>query len=308
MNSKHTKMKSEIQTILFPTDFSAKSKNALKVATKMALRHEAKLLVIHMVHAYYLIDRGGKQVIGSETVQHNIDRALAKLEQLKTAIDVKYQINVETRISTQNIVDSINDLVQSDQVDVVVMGTSGRQKMKQFILGSNSYNVLLHANCSVLLIPESFRKTTFKKILFPVRVQNELDQKASLSILLANKNEGGINLLGVGDPENIVSVKKAYIDMKKNLFLKSADYLSEFKLSHDNAEVIAGAANEKDCDIILLADQDENSWKSFMGDNFFKKMINGTDVPLLIVKSKLKNIKNNSEPLAGYDLTLPIPG
>ncbi|WP_313503270.1 universal stress protein [Kaistella carnis] len=301
-------MDSEIKTILFPTDFSAKSKNALKVATKMALRHEAKLIVIHRIYAYHLIDRGGKQILGSETIQHNIDRALTKLEQLKSAVEVKYNIDIETRISTQNMVDCVNEVVESDQVDVVVMGTSGRQKMKQFILGSNSYNVLLHANCSVLLIPESFKKTTFKKILFPVRVQTELDQKASLSILLANKNAGGINLLGVGDPENIVSVKKAYIDMKKNLFLKSADYLSEFKLSHDNAELIAGTANEKDCDIILLADQDENSWKSFMGDNFFKKMINGTDVPLMIVKAKLKNIKNNSESVAGYDLTLPIPG
>lgn len=301
-------MNNEIKTILFPTDFSDKSKNALKVALKMAQRHQAKLIVIHMVHAQYLIDRGGKQVIGSQTVQQNIDRANVKLDHLKEAHARKNGIEIETRITTQNIVDSINELVQTDSIDVVVMGTAGKQKMKQFILGSNSYNVLLHANCSVLLIPESFKRTSFKKILFPVRVQNELDQKASLSILLANKNEGGINLLGVGDPENIVSVKKAYIDMKKNLFLKSADYISEFKLSHDNAEVIVNAANDKDCDIILLADQDEDSWKSFMGDNFFKKMINGTDVPLLIVKSKLSKIKNTSEPTADFDMVMPIPG
>ena len=175
-------------------------------------------------------------------------------------------------------------------------------------MGSNSYNILLHANCSVLLVPEKFKRTSFKKILFPVRVLNELDQKASLSLLLADKNKGGINLLGVGDPENMNAVRTSYIEMKKNLMLKSTDFVSEFKLSHDNAEIIINAANEKESDIILLADQDENSWKSFMADNFFKKIINKTNVPLFIVKSKLKRLETEPEIKDGYDLTLPIPG
>ena len=182
------------------------------------------------------------------------------------------------------------------------------KKMKQFILGSNSYNVLLNANCSVLLIPKKFKKTSFKKILFPVRVNHELDQKADISVLLAEKNNGGINLLGVGDLDQMADVKKDYIEMKKNLMLKSADYESEFQLSHDNAEVIIKAAIEKKSDIIILADEDEDSWKSFMADNFFKKMINGTDIPLLIVKSKLDRIKDKTEKLTGYDLSMPIPG
>lgn len=301
-------MESEIKTILIPIDFSEKSKNALKVAAKMAVRHEAKLILIHVVYTYFLIDRGAKQVIGSQTVQETVDRTTAKLNKLKTNLQENYNLEIEVRICTQNIVDSVNDLIARDHVDLVILGTSGKQKMKQFILGSNSYNVLLHANCSVLLIPEKFKRTSFKKILFPVRVKHELDQKANLSILLANKNNGDISLLGVGDPDRIVSVKKSFIDMKKNLFLKSADYISEFQLSYDNAEMIIKAAKEKKSDIILLADEDEDSWKSFMADNFFKKIINGTDCPLFIVKSKLKKIKNKPEPNVGYDLTLPIPG
>ena len=301
-------MESEIKTILIPIDFSEKSKNALKVAAKMAVRHEAKLIVAHVVHTYYLIDRGGKQVIGSQTVQETVDRTTAKLNKLKTNLQENYNLEIETRICTQNIVDSVNDLIAKEHVDLVILGTSGKQKMKQFILGSSSYNILLHANCSVLLIPEKFKRTSFKKILFPVRVTHELDQKANLSILLANKNNGDISLLGVGDPDRIVSVKKSFIDMKKNLFLKSADYISEFQLSYDNAEMIIKAAKEKKSDIILLADEDEDSWRSFMADNFFKKIINGTDCPLFIVKSKLKKIKNKPEPNVGYDLTLPIPG
>ena len=301
-------MKTEIKTILIPFDFSAKSKNALKLATKMALRHEAKLIIAHMVHTYYLIDRGGKQVIGSQTVAENTERIKTKLLKLKTSLQEKHTIEIETRICNENIVDSINEAVNTDDVDLVVIGTSGNQKMKQFILGSNSYNVLLYANCSVLSVPEKSKKTSFKKILCPVRVEYELDQKANLSILLADKNKGSINLLGVGDLDRMAAVKKAYLEMKRNLMLKVNSYESEFLLSHDNADLIIKTAKEKKSDIILLANQDEDSWKSFMADNFFKKIINGTDIPLFIVKSKLKKIKNKKEPMQGYDLTLPIPG
>lgn len=302
------KMPTKINTILLPTDFSMKSKNAMKLAVKMAQRHHAKLILTHVVHTYYLIDRGGKQMIGSQTVQENLDQAQLKLKDLKDRLELKYNVPIETRISNQDMLSSINDLILTEDVDLVIIPTSGRQNIKQFILGSNSYNILLHANCSVLLVPEKFKRTSFKKILFPVRVLNELDQKANLSILLASKNKGGINLLGVGDPENMNAVRTSYIEMKKNLMLKSTDFVSEFKLSHDNAEIIINAANEKESDIILLADQDENSWKSFMADNFFKKIINKTNVPLFIVKSKLKRLEPEPEIKGGYDLTLPILG
>lgn len=301
-------MRTQIKTILVPINFCEKSKNALKVASKMALRHDAKLLIVHMVHTYYLFDRGGKRVIGSETIQQNIDNAQRKLDEIKTELQLKNNLDIKTQISSENIVDSINELVQTDHVDLVVMGTSGKQKLKQWFLGSNSYNVLLHSDCSVLLIPKKFKKTSFKNILFPVRVKHELLQKADLSILLAKKNKGGINLLGVGNPNKLEMVKKSYAEMKKNLLLKSADCFSEFLFSDDNAKMIAKAAADRDSDIILLSDQDEDSWKSFMSDNFFKKMINETDIPLFIVKSKLKKIKNKSERITGYDLTLPIPG
>ena len=303
-------MKSEIKTILVPTDFTDISKNALKVAAKMAQRHEAKLIVSHTVQSYYVIGRGGKQVIGSEVVQDSINLASAKLEKLKNSFQEKYNLTVETRISSENIVETINDLVATDQLDLVVMGTAGRQKMKQFLLGSNSYNVLLHANCSVLLIPEKFKKTSFKKVLFPVRVEQQLDHKADLSVLLAHKNNGAIMLLGVGAVDEMLNIKQAYVEMKKNLMFKSANYHSEFQLSYDNAELISKAAIDKKCDIIMLANKDENSWKSFMADNFFKKMINGSDIPLFIVKSKCKKIKikNKKEHTIGYDLTMQIPG
>ena len=301
-------MKTEIKTLLVPTDFSPKAENALKVAAEMALRHHAKLIIVHIVHTFHLIDRGGKQVIGAKTVEENLENAHRALDEIQNKISSEYQLTVETYISVQNVIDTVNDFVDKLDIDLVVLGTSGQQTLKDFLVGSNSYNMLLYSNCSVLLIPENFIKTSFKNILFPVRVEHELEQKVKLSLLIANKNEGKIYLLGVGKPETIQSMKKVYGEINKKMFLNAIKYEADFKISEDSAEIISQEATEKNCDLILLADEDEDSWKSFLADNFFKKMINKTDIPLLFVKSKLKKITQSDVPLQNYDVTLPIPG
>ena len=86
------------------------------------------------------------------------------------------------------------------------------------------------------------------------------------------------------------------------------DVFEKYGIPRDDAKIIANATKENDCDLILLSDQDEDSWKSFMADNFFKKIINETNVPLFIVKSHLKKINNKSERITSYDVSLPIPG
>ena len=144
--------------------------------------------------------------------------------------------------------------------------------------------------------------------MFPVRVKSELLEKTDLSILLANKNDGDINLLGVENVNALQNIKETFNQIERNLQLKAASFFSEFKSSDDNAKIIANATKENDCDLILLSDQDEDSWKSFMADNFFKKIINETNVPLFIVKSHLKKINNKSERITSYDVSLPIPG
>ena len=299
-------MSSPLKTLLVPTDFSAKAENALRLATEMAMRHGSKIIILHVVHTYYLMDRGGKQVIGSEIVQQSLDVAQLKLEEIRGALQQNFNIEIEIKLSTQGLTDSINELILEENVDLVVLGTSGKQNVKSFILGSNSYNILQYAATSVLLVPETFRKTHFKKILLPVRVENHLDEKAKISLVLAEKNEGGINLLGVADAERLAMIRKSYAEMRKVMQMKGADYVSEFKLCADNADEIVETAQREESDIIVLADQDENSWKSFMAENFFKKMINGTDVPLFIVKTKGERI--SEEPLTGFDVTLPFPG
>ena len=301
-------MNTEIKNILVPTDFSEKSNNAVEMAVQMALRHHARIILFHIVNNYYILDRSGKQVIGSETVKENAERAESKLSLIKEYIQQKHSsLEIEVRIKNENLVDSINDFVVTEDIDLVVMGTSGKQKLKQLILGSSSYNVLSYVNCSILLVPGSFKKYHFKKILFPVRVTKHLDDKLELSITLAKKNKGIISLLGISDEDDLLDLKNAYLDLQKKLYIKSANYTSEFLLTQDKAVQISKFSKRVKADIIILNYQDEESWKSIFSENFLKKIINKTEIPLFFLKPKITR-KITPDYLNSYDITLPCPG
>lgn len=301
-------MQNYISTILVAIDFSAKSFNALQMAVHIAARHKAKIILFHNITTHTVIDRTGKQIIGSESLDENYKKTEHTLNELKTSLETKHSlIDFQTVIKNENLITAINTVIDTYLVDLVVCGSSGQQNFANLILGSSSYQILNDANCSVLLVPENCQKYAFDKILVPVRVLEDLTNKIDLSVAIAKKNKGIISLLGISNEGDLAQIKEAYQRAKINIAIKSQDYDSQFLLTREKASQISKYSLEDDADIIMLNYKDEDSWKSFFSENFLKKIINYTDIPLFFLKRRRKS-KNNLENNVGYDITLPCPG
>ena len=300
-------MKTPVQTLLVPTDFTEKSSNAVNLATQVALRHNARMVVIHTVPANFIIDHTGRQMIGGERVRQNVINTTHELEILYKKLSEQHpKMNLETRVTTGEVCDSLNELALEYGADLIIMGTSGVQKLKQALLGSQSYAVLNRAVCSVLLVPETQHKYEFKKILFPVRAVDHLELKMDFALAIANRNESEISLVGVGNMENMPAVRDAFLLMKEKLQNNAEHFKSKLVLTADNAEMISQTTEAERSDLVILNFEDEMKWKSLFSENFFKKIINDTDTALLFVKP------HHTEPdpidINSYDITLPIPG
>lgn len=302
-------MQNSINTILVTTDFTEKANNAVKMAIRIAERHQSHTIIYHNINNYFVIDRTGKQVLGSDTINENIQKAEKALETLKENLKNQYpDLFIETVIKNDSLIHGINEVIEQEDVDLVVSGTSGKQNFAQVLLGSLSYEILTGANCSVLLVPETCRKYSFEKILVPVRILDHLLDKVDLSVILAKKNRGIINLLGLSSEDDFDKIKTAYTKVKKTLDYKSLEYESQFLLTKNNAFEISNLSKDDQADIIILNYKDENSWKSFFMENFFKQIINNTDIPLFFYKNRYELKINNRSDNAGYDITLPHPG
>lgn len=302
-------MQNSINTILLTTDFTEKSQNALLMALNIASRHHSRLIVLHNIDNFFVIDKTGKQLLGADIVKGNVQRAENALRQMEISLKTKYPtLIIETILKNDSLIHGINEVIEDQDVDLVVCATSGKQNFVQVIVGSLSYEILTGSNTSVLLVPENCKKYTFEKILVPVRVLDDLSDKIDLSVTIAEKNKGVINLLGISDQEDVSKIKSAYLEVKRTLEESSQEYRSQFVMTDEKAIQISEHSKDDEADIIILNYRDENSWKSFFLENFFKKIISNTEIPLFFLKNKYEKKQSVSNANAGYDITLPHPG
>ncbi len=299
-----------IKTILVATDFTTRSDQAVKVAVHMAKRHHARIILFYNLSSFYIIDRTGMQMVGQETVNENFEQIENSLNLIKEHLQKQYDFtNCTTAIGNNTLINSLNRIIREESVDLVITGGSGKQGLKELILGSSSYQILTAATCSVLLVPEDSHQLNFKKILVPVRVLDELHEKFDLSKLIAEKNKGTISLLGISPEQQFADIRKAYIGLRKELRRSHIEYDASFIISNDKALEISKVSNDSEFDLIILNYQDEENWKSFFSENFLKRIINKTSVPLLFFKdSNQNNIKTDPEDDMGYDINLPFHG
>ncbi|MGI9649945.1 universal stress protein [Chryseobacterium sp. RLHN22] len=297
-----------IKKILIAVDFTEKSDNAIQLGIRMAQRHKAKIILFHNYNNFYIIDRTGRQVIGKETISSNYEQAEKSLTEVKLMYQQQYpDIPFQSFIGNETIVNSINHQISSASVDLVIIGTSGNQGLRELVLGSVSYQLLNNVHCPILLIPADSNIYHFRKILVPVRVLEELNEKIELAECIAEKNNGIIKVLGISHVKDESKMKEAFVSVNHLLSSNNIDFKSSFSVTDDKATEISEISKEDSFDLIVLNNQDEQSWKSIFSENFLKQIINNTSIPLLFYRNIYKEAEINQEN-TGYDITLPCPG
>ncbi len=139
-----------LKKILCPIDHSDCSKEALKYAVSLAMKDEAKLLLLHVIDIRSFsegLDAMSKPLPDEET-----------LEQLKVKLldcipeEIRDDMDIEA-IVTQGIpFAEIISTAKEKDIDMVVIGSHGRTGLSHMMLGSVSEKVVRKAPCPVLTV------------------------------------------------------------------------------------------------------------------------------------------------------------
>jgi nucleotide-binding universal stress UspA family protein len=140
------------RTILHPTDFSAHSEYAFRIACALAHDYEARLIVVHVLHAVppARTDGGGGQARSPWPDEHR-SSLWEKLERLP----LHYPgVRIERRLVEGGIAEEILRMAEEYRCDLVVMGTHGRTGLDRMLMGSVAEEVLRRARCPVLAVKD----------------------------------------------------------------------------------------------------------------------------------------------------------
>ena len=154
-------MEKKLSKILVAIDGSHISFDAADYAIMLAKQHSSQLILLHVLHPveYY-------SSLQFFEVQQPQDSSVlieqAKKEANKWFDDIKKKIientlekpiKIETTIIVSTTtVDSILDYAEDKEVDLIVIGTRGRSRIKKLLLGSTASGVVTYSSCPVTVV------------------------------------------------------------------------------------------------------------------------------------------------------------
>jgi len=134
-----------IQTILHPTDFSARSDEAFRLACSLARDHHANVVVLHVMPP---------PIVHGELVARRQDDSF--YDQLHESLDRMQAPDQETvvtsRLEEGEPAFEILRVAGEIGANLIVMGTHGRSGLSRLVLGSVAEEVMRNAPCPVLTL------------------------------------------------------------------------------------------------------------------------------------------------------------
>lgn len=200
--------------ILLPTDFSENALTAIRYALTLYKDHKCTFFLLNsymppVYHTEYLMGSPAQIGLGDIVQQNSQDN----LEALKNTLEREFNNPLHTFIthSALNVLSSeITRTVETEQIDIIVMGTQGASGAKEILLGTNTVHVIKNAKCPVLVIPSGFEYEAPEQILFPNDFEVWLDKNSLEQLLkITHSHISQVNVMHVytGDELNTTQEK-----------------------------------------------------------------------------------------------------
>ena len=189
-----------VRKILYPTDFSECSKQALNQAIFLAESLNAELFMLHAVvlHADDVEDKvhdfpGRREML--QRMFEVADSELARLAGERSTEPLRIRQERRRGYSPASV---IADYAVENDIDLIVMGTHGRRAATRFLLGSTAEEILRRAACPVLTIsPSATNLKALNKILVPVDFSGHSPRGVATASALADKFGAELSMIHV---------------------------------------------------------------------------------------------------------------
>src|SRR5262245_12944554 len=139
-----------LHTILHPTDFSERSRNALHLACALARDYGARLVILHVAALPTVVSAEGVLPPDPELLYREAKEQLGRLEVPDA------NVRVERRFEEGVPVTVILHVAEEIHADLIVMGTHGRTGLARLLMGSVAEQVVRKASCPVLIVTTPF--------------------------------------------------------------------------------------------------------------------------------------------------------
>ena len=278
--------------ILLPTDFSENSWNAITYAICLFKDQSCTFYLLNtytpiVYHVEYVI--GYPAQFGLEDAIRNASQE--NLKELALKITKTFGNNpvhnFKTTARFDTLISGIKDFVDTQSIDLIVMGTKGATGANEILFGSNTVHVLKEIKCPILAIPSNFEYETPHDILFPTDLEVQY-KDLQLSILknIVDTHHSRINAMHIATGYDLTEAQNTNKSNLESFFYHTA-YLFHDVRSMNITEAINQFQVKHKINLLAMI----NNKHSFYENLFFRNAVNQIgfhlNIPFLVIPSNV---------------------
>lgn len=277
-----------MKKILVPTDFSKTANAAVDTAADIARRSGAELILLHVIEEVSspAFNTMG-QIDTNRSREENlfmiklIEKARKQLEKAVNDPSLK-DVDVTGELKAGSPFRMIHEIVTAHKVDLVVMGTEGRTKLAEMIIGSNTEKVIRSAKSPVLTVNKRPSSTNFKNVVYATAMSKDEEVFSRIIKKTQQMYDSTIHLVRINTPGDFQrdSVVKDYMErFAKKLGIKNFTINVFNDLSIE--EGVIRFADYIDADMIAMATHGRTGFAHVLAGSVAEEVASHSKRPVL---------------------------
>lgn len=278
-----------MRVIIVPTDFSENAFNALRCALEYFKYEKSRFIILH-TYADEVYEN--KAVVSRDIL--NAYKEIKRQESEKELEIIRKRVlklapnpnqSFETQAIFGSLLDEINQLVNTENADLVVMGTQGKTADRKLTYGSNTLQILRYVKCPVLGIPLNYTYERPTQLLFPSDFMMPfIGRELKLISCMAKSYRSQIHLLYISNYDRLSlrqeDIKAAWEYRFRENAIKYTRHNEE-----DHATVFNTYISQNKINMLILINSKHTYMETLLDSATIDKVGLNTKIPFLVLQN-----------------------
>ena len=294
-----------MKRIIVPTDFSVQAQNALDLASEIANKTGAKIILMHVIEfakkETTFLGSSTLSTMGSLSTGTDMDDIYfielfkkRKNQMAEILSDPSYaNIDLVDKIMLGTPYHSIEEEITDSDADLIIMGTTGVNDWEESLIGSTAEKVVRHASCPVLTLRKRVKLIDVDKIVFASDFKELKPSYLYVVKSIQKLFDAQLHLVYVNTPNHFKNEREIVRHLDSFAKENEFDNHNIHIYSHVNEEEgIVWFTEDFDMDMVMMATHGRSGFSRLFDHSIAEDVVNFSKKP--VVTFNLNQISKKS--------------
>lgn len=271
-----------MNTLIVPVDFSETAVNAARYAA--ALSAELSPAKIVLYHSTIATDH--------EESATELPAEEAAENELKSLVNVLAAITPETEVETLvndgYLLEQIKTLADDHNALFIVMGITGKNKLEQKLIGSNTTKIAQQSGYPVLVIPETVLYEPVEQMVLALQFKESLLEKVPAAAIrdMVTRLDAKLTILNIEDGNDDTPAQYVRAGQQAaHLMFDGMNATFEMLEAKNAVEGITGYTAQHKVQLIVSIAEEHSFFNHLLKGSTTNKLAYQSNIPLLVFKA-----------------------